>query len=180
MATIGFSEAIFKIGTQEFTVNKASGGAIEASISGLGSPANTVYASNVPFYTVQKGTGAPEVELQIADLLDGGLYDALLGAKVEDGITILGEDTQAPYTSLILIAENKEGKRQFFGLPKGKFTAPDTSMSTTGDGGGELNTDTISGTFVTDNRGITYLTAVESATVTLAKFKEKVNGKTTP
>lgn len=175
MATTNFTEVIFTIGTQEYVVNKSSGGAIEASISNLASPTNTVWASGVPFYAVQKGTGSPEVELQIADLLDGGLYAALIGAKSEDGITILGEDTQAPFTSLILISETKEGKRMFLGLTKGKFSAPDVNVATKTDSGAELNTDTISGQFITDSRGITFLTAVESATVTLAKFKAKVN-----
>ena len=181
MATVNFTEAIFNIdGGTEHVVNKESGGAIEASITNLASPANTVWASGIAFYTYQKGTGAPEVSLQIADLLDDGLYSTLIGAQTEEGITILGTETAAPFTSLILISETKEGVRMFTGLTKGKFSAPDVSLGTATDQGSELKTDTIQGKFQADSRGYTLLTAVESATVTLAKFKAKLNNIPTP
>lgn len=181
MATVNFTEAIFTIeGGTEHVVNKESGGTIEAGITNLASPASTVWASGIAFYTYQKGTGAPEVTLQIADLLDGDLYSTLIGAQTEEGITILGTETSAPFTSLILISETKEGVRMFTGLTKGKFTAPDVSLGTVTDQGGELKTDTIQGTFQSDSRGYTLLTAVESETVTLAKFKAKVNGTPAP
>ncbi|MCC9079606.1 hypothetical protein LOS21_06600 [Enterococcus faecium] len=50
-------------------------------------------------------------------------------------------------------------------------------MKTAEDKGVELQTDSIEGEFISDERGYVYLTAVESETMTLQKFKDLVNNK---
>ena len=55
------------------------------------------------------------------------------------------------------------------GLTKGKFKVIQyIDMKTAEDKGVELQTDSIEGEFISDERGYVYLTAVESETMTLA------------
>ncbi|EME3492355.1 phage tail protein [Enterococcus faecium] len=186
MATVGFESVIFGVKTgvggtlKELVVDKSKGGAIEAKITGLGATSNTTYASNVPFFIASKGVSSPKVTLDVADLMDNGIYSEIIGAKTVDGVNVIGSETEAPYVSVVMVTANKEGKRLFMGLTKGKFSHPDIDMKTAEDKGVELQTDSIEGEFISDERGYVYLTAVESETMTLAKFKNLVNNVATP
>lgn len=185
MATQGFDSLIMGVqpksggALKEYVVDKSAGGAIEAKITGLGSTSNTVFASNVPFFIASKGVSAPKVTLDVADLLDGGAYQGVIGAEEVEGAHVIGADTEAPYTSLILISGTKEGQRLFMGMTKGKFSHPDVNLKTAEDKGVELQTDSIEGDFIADSRGYVYMTAVETETMTLEKFKNLVNNVTT-
>ncbi len=179
MATVGFTTAIVKIAGKEYTADKTAGGTISAKITGLGATSNTTYASDVPFYIASKGVSSPKVELEIADLLDGGMYSAMIGATEVSGATVIGANTEAPYASLILVSHSKEGKGLFLGLVKGKFSAPDQELKSSEDKGQELQTDSISGEFIADARGYVYVSAVQSDTMTLEAFKTLVYGSET-
>lgn len=186
MATVGFDSVIFGIkpetggALKELTADKSAGGAIEAKITGLGATSNTVFASNVPFFIASKGVSAPKVTLDVADLMDGGIYQEVIGAETVDGVNVIGAETEAPYVSLTMITSNKEGKRLFMGMTKGKFSHPDIDIKTGEDKGVELQTDSIEGDFISDDRGYVFMTAVESEEMTLTKFKNMVNNVTTP
>ena len=183
MATVGFESVIFGVKTgaegtlKELVADKSKGGAIEAKITGLGATSNTTYASNVPFFIASKGVSSPKVTLDVADLMDNGIYSEIIGAKTVNGVNVIGSETEAPYVSVVMVTANKEGKRLFMGLTKGKFSHPDIDMKTAEDKGVELQTDSIEGEFISDERGYVYLTAVESETMTLQKFKDLVNNK---
>ena len=172
MATVGFESVIFGVKTgvggtlKELVADKSKGGAIEAKITGLGATSNTTYAS--------------KVTLDVADLMDNGIYSEIIGAKTVEGANVIGSETEAPYVSVVMVTANKEGKRLFMGLTKGKFSHPDIDMKTAEDKGVELQTDSIEGEFISDERGYVYLTAVESDTMTLDKFKNLVNNVATP
>ena len=186
MATVGFESIIFGVKAsdsdtlKELTVDKSAGGAIEAKITGLGATSNTTYASNVPFFIASKGVSSPKVTLDVADLMDNGVYQEIIGAKTVDGANIIGSDTKPPYVSLVMVSANKEGKKLFMGMTKGKFSHPELNLKTGEDKGVELQTDSIEGEFIADSRGYVFLTAVESETMTLDKFKSLVNNKVTP
>ncbi|EGP5288168.1 TPA: major tail protein [Enterococcus faecium] len=183
MATVGFESVIFGVKTgvggtlKELVADKSKGGAIEAKITGLGATSNTTYASNVPFFIASKGVSSPKVTLDVADLMDNGIYSEIIGAKTVEGANVIGSETEAPYVSVVMVTANKEGKRLFMGLTKGKFSHPDIDMKTAEDKGVELQTDSIEGEFISDERGYVYLTAVESETMTLDAFKNLVNNK---
>ena len=185
MATVGFESVIFGVKTgaggtlKELVADKSKGGAIEAKITGLGATSNTTYASNVPFFIASKGVSSPKVTLDVADLMDNGIYSEIIGAKTVDGANVIGSETEAPYVSVVMVTANKEGKRLFMGLTKGKFSHPDIDMKTAEDKGVELQPDSIEGEFISDERGYVYLTAVESEGMTLQKFKDLVNNKET-
>ncbi|MDK4438824.1 major tail protein [Enterococcus faecium] len=183
MATVGFESVIFGVKTgvggalEELVADKTKGGAIEAKITGLGATSNTTYASNVPFFIASKGVSSPKVTLDVADLMDNGIYSKIIGAKTVEGANVIGSETEAPYVSVVMVTANKEGKRLFMGLTKGKFSHPDIDMKTAEDKGVELQTDSIEGEFISDERGYVFMTAVESETMTLDKFKNLVNNK---
>lgn len=184
MATIGFESAHFGIYGEdgevtEYAVDKSAGGTIEASISGLGSEPLTVYASNVPFYVSARGVGETSISMNVFDLQGvTGLYNQLLGVETVDGINVVGQDTEAPYAGVVLVAHNKDGKEMYIGLTKVRFGHPEVALNTKEAGSAEPNTDTLEGACITDSRGYVYATAVEaSTTMTLDKFKAFVFNK---
>jgi phi13 family phage major tail protein len=147
MATLGFEEIMLGIhdGDTEvidtvYTINASSGGAIEAKLSGLQAQANTLYASNVPFYVSAIGTGTPQLDLSTADLSDE-ILAAISGATLENGIIKLGSKSAAPYVSVILKARGLKDDDIYIGLLKGKFGHPDgANLKTAEDKGQEPDT----------------------------------------
>lgn len=176
MATVGFEQVIFNIKGKRYVADKKAGGAIEMTISGLSADPQTTWASNVPFHVVQVGTGETTAELGVADLLDGGLYQALMGIEQVEGFNVVGDKTEPPYVSVIGVTSNRHGNRFFIGLTQGKFSHPDVEVATGEEGGSELKTDSLEGAFVADNRGYTYISAVEDGKdTTLEKFEAFIN-----
>lgn len=178
MANIGFKKAIFTINKQRYVVDKTQGGTIEAKISGIANEATTVDASDIPFFVYQKGVGNISVDLTVFDLQSvEGLYKALFGVQEDEGISVVGADTTPAYTSLVLVSENAQGKDLYFGLTKGKFSHPDIELATKAEGKADPKTITTTGTFVADERGYAYMTAVQSEQITEDKFVKKVNNE---
>lgn len=181
MALVGFSKAIITVKGEtdtQYVIDKTGGGTIEANISGISAEQTTVYASNVPIWVSAKGVGELAATLNVFDLYKDGVYEKVLGIERDaDGIAIVGEDTEAPYVSVVFVSSNPDGKDMFLGLTKGRFSHPEMALNTTESGGTEPNTETLDGSFVTDDRGYAYMSAVESDTLTLAKFIDKVNNK---
>lgn len=157
MATFGFEEVQIGIHegdtetiTQVFTLNAEDGGVIDAKLNGLQAQANTLFASNVPFYVSAVGTGTPKLDLSIADLSDE-IIAAISGANLENGILKLGSKAVAPYVSVILKTKGIKDDDIYIGLLKGKFGHPDAvSLKTAEDKGQEADTSDgqISGSFV--------------------------------
>lgn len=187
MATVGFEKAIISVpkstgvGVDQFVIDKTGGGTIEASISGLSVDQTTVYASNVPIWTTAKGIGEITASLNVFDLYKDGVYEKILGIERDsNGIAIVGEDTEPPYVSLVLVSSNVDGKEMYLGLTKGRFSHPEIALNTTEAGGTEPNTETIEGNFVADSRGYAYLSGVQDDTLTLEKFVATVNNISLP
>lgn len=182
IAVVGFKKAIISVpkvggtGVDKYTIDKSGGGTIEASIQGISAEQTTVYASNVPIWVSAKGVGELTASLNVFDLYKDNVYEKILGIeRGEDGIAIVGENTEAPYVSAVFVADGADGKEMYFGLVKGRFSHPEIALNTTESGGTEPNTETIEGSFVTDSRGFAYMSAVSSDTLTLDKFVDKVN-----
>lgn len=173
MATLGFEEVTFGIHDGEtevikklYTVNAAEGGAISLKISGLAPEAQTIYASNVPFYAGMTGVGTPKCDIETADLSDEVLA-AISGALYEDGVIKAGANTVAPYVTVMAKTKGLANDDIYVALLKGKFGVPDAMELATGEDKGLVpnTTDgTLSGTFV--NRKLdnfTYFKARSSA-----------------
>lgn len=187
MALVGFEKAIICVpkaegtGVDQIVIDKIGGGTIEASVSGVSPDQTTVYASNVPIWVSAKGVGELQASLNVFDLYKDNAYEKILGiTRDSDGIAIVGEDSEAPYVSVIFVAGSPSGKDMFIGLTKGRFSHPEIALNTTESGGTEPNTETIEGAFVTDERGFAYMHGIESETLTLDKFVNKVANITTP
>lgn len=183
IALIGFEKAIISVpkssgvGVDQLVIDKTGGGTIEASISGLSPDQTTVYASNVPIYVSAKGVGEITASLNVFDLYKNGVYEKILGiTRDAEGVASVGQDTEAPYVSIIFVSSAPDGKKMLLGLTKGRFSHPELALNTSESGGTEPNTETIEGSFVTDSRGIAYMSGVEDGTLlTLEKFIKKVN-----
>lgn len=183
MALIGFESAIISVpkvsgeGVDQLVIDKTGGGTIEASISGISPDQTTVYASNVPIWVSAKGVGELTASLNVFDLYKNNVYERVMGiTRDADGVAMVGQDTEAPYVSIVFVSSTPDGKKMFLGLTKGRFSHPELALNTTESGGTEPNTETIEGSFVTDSRGIAYMSGVEDSTkLTLEKFINKVN-----
>lgn len=183
MALIGFEKAIISVpkaggtGVEKLVIDKTGGGTIEASISGLSPDQTTVYASNVPIYVSAKGVGEITASLNVFDLYKNNVYEKIMGiTRDDDGVVSVGQDTEAPYVSIVFVSSAPDGKKMLLGLTKGRFSHPELALNTSESGGTEPNTETIEGSFVTDSRGIAYMSGVEDGTtLTLDKFINKVN-----
>ena len=183
IALIGFEKAIISVpkvsgeGVDQLVIDKTGGGTIEASISGISPDQTTVYASNVPIYVSAKGVGELTASLNVFDLYKNNVYERIMGiTRDADGVAMVGQDTEAPYVSVVFVSSTPEGKKMFLGLTKGRFSHPELALNTSESGGTEPNTETIEGSFVTDSRGIAYMSGVEDGSkLTLEKFINKVN-----
>ena len=182
IALVGFEKAIISIpktggtGVDQFVIDKTGGGTIEASISGISAEQTTVYASNVPIWVSAKGIGEITASLNVFDLYKDDVYSKIMGiTKDAEGISIVGEDTEPPYVSVVFVSSTPSGKDMYLGLTKGRFSHPELALNTTESGGTEPNTETIEGNFVSDSRGYAYMSGIESETLTLEKFLAKVN-----
>lgn len=183
IALIGFEKAIISVpkvsgdGVDQLVIDKTGGGTIEASISGISPDQTTVYASNVPIWVSAKGVGELTASLNVFDLYKNDAYEKILGINRDaDGVASVGQDTEAPYVSVVFVSSTPEGKKMFLGLTKGRFSHPELALNTSESGGTEPNTETIEGSFVTDSRGIAYMSGVEDGSkLTLEKFINKVN-----
>ena len=183
MALVGFEQAIVLVpqaggtGVEQLVIDKQGGGTIEASISGISPDQTTVYASNVPIWVSAKGVGELTASLNVFDLYKNNVYEKIMGiTRDADGVAMVGQDTEAPYVSVVFVSSTADGKKMFLGLTKGRFSHPELALNTTESGGTEPNTETIEGSFVTDSRGIAYMSGVEDGDkLTLAKFIAKVS-----
>lgn len=183
IALIGFEKAIISVpkvsgeGVDQLVIDKTGGGTIEASISGISPDQTTVYASNVPIWVSAKGVGELTASLNVFDLYKNNVYERVMGiTRDEDGVAMVGQDTEAPYVSVVFVSSTADGKKMFLGLTKGRFSHPELALNTSEAGGTEPNTETIEGSFVTDSRGIAYMSGVEDGSkLTLDKFINKVN-----
>ena len=183
IALVGFEKAIISVpkvsgdGVDQLVIDKTGGGTIEASISGISPDQTTVYASNVPIWVSAKGVGELTASLNVFDLYKNNVYERIMGiTRDADGVAMVGQDTEAPYVSVVFVSSTADGKKMFLGLTKGRFSHPELALNTTESGGTEPNTETIEVSFVTDSRGIAYMSGVEEASkLTLDKFINKVN-----
>lgn len=106
------------------------GGMISAEVGGLSSDPVKVYASNRAYYVVQKGTGDVSATLSALDMPEA-VENEILGYKTASGgFTIIGENTEPPYCSIMMESEDLHGKKALLGLFKGKFSKDGVSLET--------------------------------------------------
>lgn len=165
--TIGFRRAEFFIFDRDDEVSSTymvegkanKGGTVEASISGLSAEAVKVYASNLAYYVAQRGTGSVELSLSVLDITEE-LSNALLGREAnEDGIVLVGTDTEPPYAGVMMETQALNGEPIFFALLKGKFRLDEQNLATNEDELQEPEPDELEGQFVADGNGNVYAAA---------------------
>lgn len=141
MTLVGFKRAKIQVydkdgkpvAGQKYVVEGAQnkGATSTAEITGLSKEATTVAGSNITYYISRRGTGEVKVNLGLLDFPEGA-SDVVLGYKKdgEDGITYIGEDTEAPYVGIILESENLQGDKAELAFYKGTFSREQISLKT--------------------------------------------------
>ncbi|WEG14155.1 phage tail protein [Pullulanibacillus sp. KACC 23026] len=183
MATVGFDSAKIAIldeneqtsAENTFTIDGKSGGAVEANVTGLAPAQNIVWASNVPFRVLSKGTGDIKIALSLGDIesLPDGAVDKILGrTQNEQGITVVGADTQPPYCAVELITHDSLNNKLFFGLLKVQFTFDGDDIKTTDNNGPQASSDVLNGAGIARaSDALSYVKARESDQVTQEVFE---------
>lgn len=183
IALIGFEKAIISVpkvsgdGVDQLVIDKTGGGTFDAYTVVWSGEIPEILASIVPIWVSAKGVGELTASLNVFDLYKNNVYERVMGiTRDADGVAMVGQDTEAPYVSVVFVSSTADGKKMFLGLTKGRFSHPELALNTSESGGTEPNTETIEGSFVTDSRGIAYMSGVEDGSkLTLDTFINKVN-----
>ena len=102
-----------------------------AKISGLSAAPVKTYGSDIAYYTSRRGVGDVKMETEAIDIPFEHLQTILgynKGEKTE-GVTFIGEDTEAPEVSVLLEAPGTEGN-VYLGFFKGTFSMEDFELKT--------------------------------------------------
>lgn len=137
---VGFDSARIGVMTQGsehftadniFTIDSShSGGTISGNITGLGTQAQTIYASNVPKMIRSNGTGTPTLTLATQDMSADVLQTITGMMKDASGVYSLGRGMQAPYCAVELTSSDSNGDPIYLALLKGTFSFPDFNPQT--------------------------------------------------
>ncbi|OFP79892.1 phage tail protein [Streptococcus sp. HMSC056D07] len=139
MTLVGFKRATIRVldgqaataGTNLFVVEgkKGEGATQTVDVTGLSSTPIKVFGSNIAYYVANKGVGDVKAELTLLDILEK-VNDILLGYKVKDKLTYIGEESEPPYCSLLLESETLAGEKAYFGFLQGQFSRDAVNMKT--------------------------------------------------
>ena len=101
-----------------------------AEITGLSKDPVRVPGSDIDYYISRKGVGEVKVNFGILDFPDGE-SDKVLGYKVDpNGLTYIGNDTEAPYCGVQLESETLQGDKVLLGFLKGVFARDAINLKT--------------------------------------------------
>jgi phi13 family phage major tail protein len=144
MTYVGFKRATIKIGSEAPVANSnlfviegtdGEGATMEANITGLAKEPSKVYGSNIAYYTSRKGVGDVSADMTLLDIPDA-VQDKILGythGTAESSLasaTFIGEDTEAPYASVLLESETMNGDNTvLLGLLKGSFSKNEAKLT---------------------------------------------------
>jgi phi13 family phage major tail protein len=105
------------------------GATTEAEISGLSPDTVKVAGSDITYYISRKGVGDIKVALGLLDLpeMSADILLGYKGADKEDSITYIGNDSEAPYSSLLLESADNDGTA-LFAFYKGTFSREKVSL----------------------------------------------------
>lgn len=139
VAKIGFKRLTVRVldgktpalGTNLFVVEGETGkGATQtAKISGLSSDPVKTRGSDIVYYTSRKGVGDVKAALALIDVPDK-FENVVLGYLEQEGIVLIGDETEAPYCSILMESSTPDNKIFAMGLFKGVFAKNEEEMKT--------------------------------------------------
>lgn len=111
-----------------------AGGMVTADISGLSKEPTKVSASNIAYYISRKGVGDVKVEFGILDLQLKDETRVLGREESESGVQYTGENTEAPYCSILMESADAKGNTALVGFFNGVFSKDAEKLETLKDG----------------------------------------------
>lgn len=162
MVLVGFKSMTVRIldknnpteGTNLFTFEgkQDKGATLKADIKGLSPDVIKTYGSNIAYHVSRKGVGNVEADFELLDLRMLVL-EKLMGYKKVDNLGFIGEDTEAPYCSILLESEEPDGTSSYFGLFRGNFSKEELSAETLKEKREELGGDKLTYTALPGEEG---------------------------
>jgi len=138
MTAVGFKSATIQPFAPDGTLlcppivvegTKDKGATVSAEITGLSKDQTKTSGSNIGYYTSRKGTGDVSVDFGLLDLPEDA-SDIILGYYKPKKIAYIGDNTEAPYCSVLLESENMQGEKSMMGFFTGTFTREKISLNT--------------------------------------------------
>lgn len=142
------------------------GGMVTADISGLSKEPTKVSASNIAYYISRKGVGDVKVEFGILDLPLGAETRVLGREESENKVQYTGENTEAPYCSIMMESADGQGNTSLVGFFNGVFSKDAEKMETLKDGEA----------FEPEAETYSFAAAGSHQTDTAGKYMAKYNG----
>lgn len=137
-------------------------------ITGLSKDATTVAGSDGVYYISREGVGEAKAAFGLLDL-PHEVESAILGKEVDaDGLTYVGEKTEAPYCSLVIEDTDLAGNKGEIGLFRGTFSK-DTAKS--------IKTLDPKGTFTPEAEAYTYTMARAEVGDDAGRYEVEYYGK---
>lgn len=106
------------------------GSSVSAKISGVSPEMIKVYGSNIAYYIASKGVGDVKAEIEALDIPEEVIVEILGRKQHTDGFTLIGEDTEAPYVSVMLESATAKGEPVLYAMLKGKITMDNKEFET--------------------------------------------------
>lgn len=142
------------------------GATVKAEISGISKDAVTVSGSNIGYYISRKGVGEVKVAFDLLDIQNDDQTRILGREKSTAGVQYTGEDTEAPFCSILMESEDGQGNTALVGMFYGVFSQD----------GETLNTKEEGSTFTPDAESYTYTASASKQTGTKGKYMAKYAG----
>lgn len=145
----------------------------KVSIKGLSPEISKIFGSNKAYHVSRKGVGNVTADVEILDIARAAL-EAFLGYQQEGGITSVGDNTEAPYCSVLFESELLTGEPFYFALVKGTFSSDEVDGETHQEKKSDPGATKLTFTAVTgdgDNKGICYRYYVGKEETEINKLK---------
>ncbi|KGL46247.1 hypothetical protein EP56_02270 [Listeriaceae bacterium FSL A5-0209] len=172
-ATVGVLDIEGKlVAGKKYTIEgkQGEGATTEAQITGLSAEAKKVFGSDIAYFVSQKGVGDLKLDFSALDIPIKMNNDVLGWEKdTQRGFTVVGENTEPPYTATLLESTNAAGEPVAIALFKGRFSMDELGLKTKEEGAFEPEAEKTTMNCVSNKDGLSFGMAVGEEEVTKLK-----------
>lgn len=139
MTLVGFKSMTIRVHDEEqltegknlFSIKgeERRGATLKADIKGLAPEVTKVHGSNIAYYIARKGVGNVTMDSDILDL-PFAVREVILGYHKKGNLGFIGNNSEAPYCSVLIESEDLWGTPVYLGFFKGSFSLDDLGAET--------------------------------------------------